>query len=87
MSTLKNKLTFTEAFEKYIKGKAVKELVSFSNFDYSQKTEERFKGSGIKVSGGYMYLRYGGGASGSDFNTSYIVSNKNILVAKEEEVD
>lgn len=76
-------MSFLEAFEKYIKGKKVKDLAYFPEYgDHNTPFEERFYGHGVVVTGGYKFLCFGGGCSGEDCNTSFIVSPKNKLVAR-----
>ena len=61
-------LTFTEAFEKYVKGQIIMSDA----------------GDGIILKNGYKYEHFGGGCSGEDCNTTYIFDPDGKLVAKED---
>jgi hypothetical protein len=78
----KKKMNFSDAFNKYIKGKEIKEEISVPPYgDYAVPVEDRFYGTGVLVKGGYKYLSHGGGCSGEDCNTTFIVSPKNKVIA------
>ena len=67
-------INYYEAFNMYIKDKKILNTYFVNPFgDYSLKPKERFYGSGVIVEGGYKMLHYGGGCSGEDCNTIYIV--------------
>lgn len=75
-------MKFHEAFNQHIKGKVIKDFVSFSPFgDNNAPVAERFYGEGIETVDGYKFISYGGGCSGEDCNTQFIVSPENKLMA------
>lgn len=75
-------MTFREAMAEFIIGKKVVEWVSYPPYgDYSKPPEERFYGDGIKVDDGCKYISFGGGCSGEDCNTSYILSPDDKILA------
>jgi hypothetical protein len=81
---MKTLIPFHEAFKKFIQGQSVKAPFSvYAYGDQSKPHEERFYGEGIELSNGYKMLHHGGGCSGEDCNTSFIVDNENNLVARE----
>jgi hypothetical protein len=80
-------MTFSEAFSKFIKGQVVvgwHEVYAFGDHNLSQ--EKRFYGYGTKYANGYKLLFYGGGASGEDYNSSFIVNDKDELIAASGEL-
>lgn len=77
------KIAFHEAFQKYIFGQKVKKQGRWSKENQDVPYEERFDGEGIEFENGYKYISYGGGCSGEDCNTTYIVSPDDHLVASE----
>lgn len=75
-------MQFYEAFEKYIKGQVVKDHYSVAAYgDNTLPHAERFYGEGMVFENGYKYLSHGGGCSGEDCNTSFIVDPSDKLVA------
>jgi hypothetical protein len=77
-----SELAFYEAFEKFIKGQTVKDHYSISAYgDHTKPHEERFYGEGMIFENGYKYLSHGGGCSGEDCNTSFIVDPQDKLIA------
>ena len=77
-------MEFNTAFEKYIKGQKVvnsyfKEPFGNPNLPH----EERYYGYGMVFENNYIYLSYGGGASGDDYNENFIVSPSLVLIAKQ----
>lgn len=78
------KISFNEAFEKFIVGQKVKGFYSVAPFGNKEiPTNERYYGDGMEFENDYKYLSYGGGCSGEDCNTTYIVDNNDKLVAFE----
>jgi hypothetical protein len=74
-------MNFNEAFEKYIKGQIVVDEFSILPFgDKNKPMNQRYYGSGLKFGNGYKILYYGGGCSGEDCNTTFIVDEKDNLV-------
>ena len=68
-------MNFREAFEKFVKGQSILEETSREiNYTIAE---------GIILENNYSYLSYGGGASGEDINTKYIVCPKGEVIAKE----
>jgi hypothetical protein len=79
-----NLLDFSIVFNKYIKNQKIKEQISIYAYgDYNLPIEERYYGNGVELDNGYKILYYGGGCSGEDCNTTFIVDDKNKLIAKE----
>lgn len=76
------KIDFFTAFEKHIKGQPVKEYVSYPVYgDYNLPMEERHYGDGIKCKNGYQMISHGGGCSGEDCNTTFILSPRNKIIS------
>jgi hypothetical protein len=74
-------MNFAEAFEKHIKGQTVVDCISISPFgDINKPMGQRYYGNGLKFSNGYKILHYGGGCSGEDCNTTFIVDENDNLV-------
>lgn len=77
-------INYNDAFNMYIKDKKIIDSYFVAPYgDYSVDPTERFYGSGLTVEGNYKILYHGGGCSGEDCNTVFIVSPDNKLVAKE----
>ena len=75
------KMNFSESFNKFIKGKIViSDYTAFDNYDYMDK--DYHKGYGIIVEGDYKMIHDGGGSSGEDCNTTYIISPDNKIISK-----
>jgi len=75
------KMSFSEAFNTYIKGKVIiGEHIVHDNYNYED--EDYHKGYGIIVEGNYKMIHYGGGCSGEDCNTTYIISPDNKVISK-----
>jgi len=69
---MEEKLTFEEAFEKYIKGQKI--VSTYSYGDYYE---------GIKCANGYKYVSWGGTASGGgDANTTLILDINDEVVGQ-----
>lgn len=79
-------MDYFEAFNTYIKGQVVKDY--FSVAPYGNKdildVANRYFGEGIECENGYKMISYGGGCSGEDCNTSFIIDPGNDLVAKND---
>lgn len=78
-------MDFNKAFEMFIKGQKVvntyfKEPFGNPNLPH----EERYYGQGMVFENNYIYLSYGGGASGEDYNVNFIINPKLVLIAKQE---
>lgn len=76
------KLSYSEAFDKYIKGQTVKEW--YQNYrDFSGKIpyNEQHQGFGMKMENNYKIVFYGGGCSGEDCNYSCIVDPNGKLIS------
>jgi len=74
---------FFDAFNTYIKGQSVKDYISIAPYgDRNVSVEERYYGDGIVLENGYKLLQYGGGCSGEDCNTSFIVDDEDVLIAR-----
>lgn len=72
------KMEFHEAFNKFIKGQKVKE---HANEPYKSGDFSAAHGEGMLFENGYKYIAYGGGCSGMDCNTHYIVDPEGNTVA------
>ena len=76
------KISFYEAFDLYIKGQVVKGWRSYVPFGNRDKPyDERYYGNGVEFENGYKLISYGGGCSGEDCNTSFIIDAKDNLIA------
>lgn len=79
------KMDYFEAFEQFIKGKRVLSYYSVPAYgDYNLEFTERFYGDGIAVEGNYKMIHHGGGCSGDDCNSSFIVSPDDKLIARHD---
>lgn len=77
-------IPFHEAFNQFIKGQVITEFCSVQPFgDHNKPHGERFYGEGIICANGYKILHYGGGCSGEDCNTTYIVDDHDNLIASD----
>ena len=78
-------MNFFDAFNAYIKGQTVKESISINPYgDMNIPLEERYYGQGMSMNNGYKILYHGGGCSGEDCNTTFIVDPDNSLVARND---
>lgn len=76
-------MEFWAAFGKFIKGQVIEEHHSVPAYgDHNLPHEERFYGEGVKCANGYKFIQFGGGCSGEDCNTSYIISPDDKLIAR-----
>ncbi len=79
-------MDYNETFEKFIIGQTIKGYVSLP--PYGQKISldvaERYFGDGVILANGYKILYYGGGCSGEDCNTTFIVDPEDHLVARND---
>jgi hypothetical protein len=75
----KKKLTFTEAFDKYIKGQKISGIWKTPE---SLSKKINIQAEGIKCENGYKYVTYGGVSCFGDTNLIYIISPKNEVVAE-----
>lgn len=76
---------FDEAFNKYIVNQEVVGGYYIDPFgDYNLPPEKRYYGDGIILKNGYKFIQYGGGCSGEDCNTSFIIDNNNNLISKKD---
>ena len=72
-----NAIPWESAFESYIKGQTVVANIQH-HLQHSMYAE------GLAMENGYKYVSYGGGCSGEDCNTSYIISPDDKIVASTE---
>lgn len=79
-------LDFFEAFNTYIKGQTIKEYVSYPPYGQSISPDvaERYFGEGVECANGYKMITYGGGCSGEDCNTTFIIDDKDVLIARND---
>ncbi len=76
------KISFGEAFDTYIKGQIIEGHYSVNPYgDYNLPPEERYYGDGVILKNGYKFIQHGGGCSGEDCNTTFIIDDNDILVA------
>lgn len=75
-----NVMSFDVALSTYIVGQKVKGPYSVPRYG----TKERpYYGDGLFFENGYKYISYGGGCSGEDCNTSYIIGPDDVLISQE----
>ena len=70
--------TFDEAFNTLIKGKKIVAWVDIQpegTYSYAQ---------GIQVEDGYIYAHHGGGCSGNDCNTTWILTNDGKIISQSD---
>ena len=73
-------MTYTEVFNKYIKGQKVVSLYNGSPI-YPDGKELYHVVSGILLENGWAFASYGGGCSGEDCNENYLISKNNKILA------
>ena len=71
-------MDFREAFIKYVQNQKIVDWVSYDPYGSEARP---FYGDGVVLENGYKYISFGGGCSGEDRNTTYIVSDKDEVVA------
>jgi len=76
-------LAFDTTFNKFIKGQVVQSMTSMYGMSYDIPHDKRYEGQGIIFENGYKVYQYGGGCSGEDYNTAYIVDPNGKLLASE----
>jgi hypothetical protein len=80
------KMDYFDAFNEFIKGQVVKDY--FSVAPYGDKkildVANRYFGDGIECENGYKMITFGGGCSGEDCNTSFIIDQEGSLVARND---
>ena len=69
---------FADVFNKFIKGQVVKEI---AEVPYKSGEFTAAHGEGLEFENGYKYISYGGGCSGYDCNTCYIVDPEGKTIA------
>ena len=77
-------MDYYEAFDQFIRGQIVNDYISVPPFGDKNTPDvaNRFYGDGIVLENGYKLLQYGGGCSGEDCNTSFIVDDQDELIAR-----
>jgi len=76
------KIPFYEAFDLYIKGQIAKCLIAYAPFgNHDKAPEDRYYGDGIEFENEYKLISYGGGCSGEDCNTSFIIDDEDNLIS------
>ena len=82
-------LNFFEAFNMYIKGQTIDDYVSYPAYGTSTATDvaKRYFGEGVVCANGYKMISHGGGCSGEDCNTTFIIDDEGVLVARNEWLD
>lgn len=69
---------FQDAMENHIHGQKVVKAVSYPPYG---DDKQPFYGDGLEFENGYKYISFGGGCSGEDCNTTYIIDNEDKMVA------
>ena len=78
-------MDFNDAFNQYIKGQVVRDHYSVPAYgDHELPHEERYYGEGIVCENGYKMISFGGGCSGEDCNTTFIIYPDGMLLAKSD---
>ena len=79
-------MSYFDAFNSFIKGQVVKDYFSVAPYgqSISDLPRERYYGDGIECVNGYKMISFGGGCSGEDCNTSFIIDNLGSLVARND---
>jgi hypothetical protein len=72
-------ISWYEAYEKFVDGQVVKDLA-----DYNITESGNIQAMGVEFQNGYKFVSYGGGCSGYDCNTLYIISPNNEIVSSYE---
>ena len=80
------KLDYFDTFNEFIKGQVVKDYFSVPPYgqSISELPRERYYGDGIECENGYKMITFGGGCSGEDCNTSFIIDDQGVLVARND---
>jgi hypothetical protein len=74
------KMNLSIAFDKFIKGQVAQGMVNYPPYGDGAG----YYGNGIIFENGYKYISHGGGCSGEDCNSTFIVDPSDNLVANEE---
>ncbi len=78
-----NQIDYFDAFDQFIIGREVTSFYTVTPYgDNDLPSEERYYGDGIIVEGNYKMISHGGGCSGEDCNTSFILSPDDKIIAK-----
>lgn len=76
--------SFSIAFEKYIMGQKVLSSACYPPYgNYDKPFDQRYYGNGMLFQNGYTILYFGGGCSGEDCNTTFIVDPEGNLIARD----
>jgi len=77
-----DKIPYHEAFDKYIRNQTIKDYYNVYPYgNHELPYEERFYGYGLLLENGYKIIYYGGGRSGEDTNSSYIIDDNDKLIS------
>jgi hypothetical protein len=79
-------MTFSEAFDNHIKGQVVSGRYSDRPLCKRGDNFEPYYAyvDGVRFDNGWSYANHGGGCSGEDCNTTFIISPDNKVVSLEE---
>ncbi|MCK9416023.1 hypothetical protein M0Q97_05120 [Candidatus Dojkabacteria bacterium] len=79
-------MNYGEAFDKYINGQKV--TGNYSNYPLMWQSREKnwrdyyaYIDSGLRFENGYSFVSHGGGCSGEDCNSSFIIDPNNKIIA------
>jgi len=76
-------MNFNEAFNVYILGQTAQSGYHIPPYgNHNLPSDERYYGDGIVFGNGYKYISHGGGCSGEDCNTTFIIDSNDKLIAK-----
>lgn len=76
-------ISFEQVYEKYVKNRKIIEQY-YGKPVYENGQFQSLYMQGIILSNKYIYAHYGGGCSGNDCNTIYIISPANIIIAEKK---
>lgn len=76
-------MTYTEVFNKYIKGQKIKGVYSGTPV-HTDGSELYHSVSGVLLENGWAYASHGGGCSGEDCNENYLISKKGKILATQK---
>lgn len=77
----KKPINYNEAIEKFIIGQKVTGFFSKPAYATNDPADEKYYGEGFQYENGFKTISFGGGCSGEDCNTSWVVGPDNKIVA------
>ena len=79
-------MDFNKVFEEFIVGQTISGYASYTPYgqNISPDVSERYFGEGLILENDYKIVYHGGGCSGEDCNTTFIIDQEDHLVARSD---